>query len=116
MEHKKNRQASLMIRHITDIIQFSLRNPNIGFITVTEGKVNHDQTLAKIYVTFFDDATSAARLEELNKSKGFIRSELAKRMDIYKVPEIAFLLDETYQKARHLEETLRKEAEMLKKK
>ena len=46
-------------------------------------------------------------VEALNKSKGFIRSELAKRMDIYKVPDIIFIKDDTYDKGERIENILK---------
>jgi ribosome-binding factor A len=49
---------------------------------------------------------SVQQLETLKKAKGFIRTELAHRMDIYKVPELAFFLDDTFEKAERLEKTL----------
>ena len=47
-------------------------------------------------------------MDALNKSKGFIRSELAKRMDTRRVPEIVFVKDDVYEKVRHLDEILAK--------
>ena len=46
-------------------------------------------------------------VEALNKSKVFIRSELAKRMDIYKVPDIIFIKDDTYDKGERIENILK---------
>lgn len=115
MANKKNRIATLIQKNISDIIQFQMKNPNIGFITVTDSRVNDDNSLAKIYVSFLGVPDSLNRLEELKKAKGFIRTELAKRMDIYKVPELVFILDDTYEKAQHLEELLAKEEKTLSK-
>ena len=52
-------------------------------------------------------------LEELNKCKGFVRSSLAKKIDIRKTPEITFYLDETYEKAKRLDEVLQKESNQI---
>jgi ribosome-binding factor A len=114
--HKKDRTASLIVKTISEIIQFELKNTNLGFVTVTEGKLNRDNSLARIYVTFFNEKDSEEHLTVLNKNKGYIRSLLAQRVKMFKVPDIIFVLDETYQKARQLEATLKKEAEQLKKK
>jgi ribosome-binding factor A len=113
MADKKNRIASLIQKNVTEIIQFELKNPKVGFVTVTDCECNVDNSVARIYVSFMGVVDSPAKLEEIKKAKGFIRSSLAKKMDIYKVPELIFILDDTYERAKHLEETLAKEAKVL---
>jgi ribosome-binding factor A len=101
---------------VSEIIQFELKNPKIGFVTITSGKVTSDYSYAKIYVTFLDGKGKEERLEELKKSKGYIRSELAKRLDIYKTPDIVFIYDDTHERAEKIEAALKKEAEFFSKK
>lgn len=111
MANRNERIHALIQKNISEIIQFELKNSSVGFVSVTEAIVNRDNSLAKVYVTFLGKGDKHDRLEALNRSKGFIRSELAKRMDIYKVPEIVFILDETYDNARKLEASLAREKE-----
>jgi ribosome-binding factor A len=106
MSHRQSRVNATIVKHITDIIQFSLNNPNLGFVTVTDANITPDHTYAKIYVSFMGADNSVTQLEILKKAKGFIRTELAQRMDIYKVPDLAFFLDDTFEKAERLEKTL----------
>lgn len=114
--HSRARNASTMVRFITQIIQQDLKGTNFGLLTVTEGMMNKDGTLLKIFVSFFDEENRLKHFEELNKHKAFIRSSLASKMTLYKVPEIAFILDETELKARKLEEALKREADFFKNK
>ena len=106
MSHRQSRVNATIVKHITDIIQFSLNNPSLGFVTVTDANITPDHTYAKVYVSFMGAENSLKQLEILKKAKGFIRTELAQRMDIYKVPDLAFLLDDTFEKAERLEKTL----------
>jgi ribosome-binding factor A len=115
MSHRPSRLASLIVKNITDIIQFEMKNPKIGFITVTRSEVNHDHSLVKIFVSFFDAKDTGTRLEELRNAKGYIRSQLASKMDIYKVPDIAFQLDDTHIKQQQFEETLARAKAKIKK-
>lgn len=115
MNHRQSRVNSTIIKHITDIIQFSLKNPHIKFVTVTEANVTPDHTFAKIYVSFMGAADSVQQLDILKKAKGFIRTELAQRMDIYKVPDLAFYLDDSFEKAEKLAKTLKEAQEKIKK-
>lgn len=111
MANKTERVKSLIMRNISEIIQFEVKNPAIGFVTVTDAKVSNDFSYAKVYVSFLGLADSKERLEALNHSKGYIRSSLSKKLDIRKVPEISFVLDDTYEKAQHLEATLKQAQE-----
>jgi ribosome-binding factor A len=106
MSHRQDRVNATIIKHITDIIQFSLKNPHLGFVTVTDADVTKDHSFAKIFLSFMGADNSQAQLEIIRKAKGFIRTELAQRMDIYKVPDLAFFLDDTFEKAESLEKTL----------
>ena len=98
---------------MTEIIQFELKNPRIGFCTVSEVWVSSDFSYARVYVSFLGAKYPKQNLEELNKTKGYVRSSLAKKLDIRKTPEISFYLDETYEKANRLDEVLKKEQEDL---
>ena len=106
MNHRQSRVNATIVKYITEIIQFSLKNPNFGFVTVTDAQITPDHTYAKIFVSFMGAADSMKQLETLRKAKGFIRTELAHKMDIYKVPDLAFFLDDTFEKAEKLEKTI----------
>ena len=108
MGSKIERIQTLIMRNISEIIQFELRNPNLGFISIPEVKVSKDFSHAKVYVSFIKEEDIKEGMKILEKSKGFIRSELAQRLDIRRVPEISFVLDEGYEKERRISELLKK--------
>lgn len=113
MANRNERIHSLIQKNVSEILQFELKNSTVGFVSVTEAIVNNDNSFAKIYVSFLGKDDKEKRLEALNRCKGFIRSELAKRLDIYKVPELAFIIDDTYERAQKLEESLAREKEAI---
>ena len=108
MANRTERIQSIIAKNITEIIAYEVKNPHIGFVTVSEVKVSTDFSYAKVYVSFLTSKHPEKNLEELNKTKGFIRSSLAKKLDIRKTPEISFVLDETYEKAERIEELIKK--------
>jgi ribosome-binding factor A len=108
MASKIERIQTIIMRNISEIIQFELRNPNLGFITIPEVKVSKDFSHAKVYVSFIKDEDIVEGMKILEKSKGFIRSELAGRLDIRRVPEISFVLDEGFKKESRISELLKK--------
>ena len=92
---------SLLQKEISNIIQFDLNNPEIGFVTVSEVRVSPDLSKGKVYVSFFGKNYEVAALK---KSKGFIKTELAKRIKLRKIPDLEFVVDDTLQKVSRIEE------------
>ena len=104
---KQKRLEGTIRKNISDIIQFGIKDPNVGFVTITDVQVFNDHSFAKVFVTFLGkDARAQAGLKALNRAKGFIRSELSQRLDIRRTPELIFVLDETEMKARHIDEII----------
>ena len=104
---KKDKMENIIQKEVSEIIQFELKNPQIGFVTITDVDVTSDMSYAKIFVSFLgQDARKEAGLKALNQSKGFIRSELAKRLTIRKTPELIFQLDNSLEKGNKIEKIL----------
>ena len=104
---KQKRLEGTIRKNISDIILFGLKDPNVGFVTITDVHVSNDHSFAKVFVTFLGkDARAQAGLKALNRAKGFIRSELSQRLDIRRTPDLIFVLDETEMKARHIDEII----------
>ncbi len=107
MSIKMERLNQIVLKEISDIVQFSLKDPQIGFITITEVKVTSDYSFATVYVSFLGkQERNEAGLKALNRSKGFIRSELSKRLTIRKIPDLIFKLDETLNQSRKIDSIL----------
>lgn len=108
MADKALRIQRLIQKNISEIIQYEIKDPHLGFVSIPEVKVSKDLSYAKVYVAFINDNEAKEGMKVLEKSKGFIRSELAKRMDTRRVPEISFVLDEGYKKEQRITELLSK--------
>ena len=108
MANKQERIASIIRKNISEIIQFGIKDPHLGFISIPEVKVSKDFSYATVYVSFFKEEDIEPSLEVLNKARGYIRSELAKKLDIRRVPEIRFVLDDGYKKEARITELLNK--------
>ena len=104
---KQKRLEGIIRKNISDIIQFEVKDSDIGFVTITDVQVSNDHSYAKVYVTFLGkDARAQAGLRALNRAKGFIRSALSQRLSIRRTPELIFVLDETEMKGRHIDELI----------
>lgn len=96
MSLRSERVGEQLKKEISEIINQKLKNPNVGFVTVTEVEVTGDLSLATVYVTVLGEEKERKKsLEGLEKSKGFIKSEIAYRMDLRIVPDLKFKYDES---------------------
>ncbi len=95
MSIKLDRINNEMMEEINIILQREIDDKSISFVTVTSVKVSSDLSYAKVYFICLDDKLKKNMLEKLNKARGFIRSELCKRVDIRKMPELNFVYDES---------------------
>lgn len=108
-----SRLKSVYARHIAEIVQKEVKGRYIGLVSVNEVVVNEDNSLCKVYVTFLGAPHPHKAMEELKNSEGFVRSRLAKKVSVYKVPEIRFVYDESFDRADRIEAALRREEESL---
>ncbi len=104
---RANRVGEQMKKELGDIIGKKIKDPRIGFVTVTEVKVTGDLQQAKIYISVLgNDKQKQDTLVGLAKAKGFIRSEIGKRIRLRKTPEITFEFDEAIEYGNRIETIL----------
>ncbi len=83
-------------KELSTIIDRELKNPNItGMISVTKVKVTNDLKYAKVYVSILNSKNIENTMQGLKKSSGFIRTELAKRVNLRNTPELIFEIDDS---------------------
>ena len=109
MSVRNQRLQSIFQKEITNIIQNEIKDPKLGFVTVSDVSVTNDLSYAKVFVSFLGkDERNEAGLKILIKARGFIRSQLAKRVKVYKVPELEFIIDDSLKKAQRIDDILNK--------
>jgi ribosome-binding factor A len=108
MSLRANRIGEQMKKELSDIIGQKLKDPRIGFVTVTDVQVTGDLQQAKVYITVLgDDEQKANTLNGLEKAKGFIRSEVGQRIRLRKTPELFFEFDESIDYGNRIETLLK---------
>lgn len=108
MSVKIDRIASNMVREISMILMEEVKNPDIKFVTITECKVTNDLSFAKVYFTVLDETKKESTIEALKSASGFIRKELAERMEIRHIPELEFIFDESIEYGNKIEKIIDK--------
>lgn len=96
MGHRVNRVGEQMKKELGDIISRKIKDPRVGFVTVTDVQVTGDLQQAKVYISVLgDEQQREDTLKGLAKAKGFIRTEIGQRIRLRKTPELIFEFDET---------------------
>lgn len=96
MSLRKNRVGEQMKKELGEIIGRKIKDPRIGFVTVTDVQVTGDLQQATVYISVLGDEEQRENtLKGLAKAKGFIRSEIGQRIRLRKTPEITFEFDES---------------------
>lgn len=95
---RSERLGELIRTEVSDII-LRMKDPRIGFVTVTEVNVSKDMKYAKIFISIMGEKEEREHsFSAIKNATGFIRTELAHRLEIRKVPEITFILDNSIEK------------------
>lgn len=102
-----DRKESMYFRIVSEIISNELTNSSLSMTTVTGVKLTNDGSHLTVYVVFEND-DRVGNLEILERTKGFVRSQLARLENQRIVPQIHFKFDETYEKAKKIDEILQK--------
>ena len=93
---RSDRVAEQVRRELADLLQFEVKDPRVGMVTITEVEVRGDMAHAKIFYSapVQDNSQAMAELQKgLEKSAGFLRSQLGKRMLLRTVPQLHFIYD-----------------------
>ena len=93
-ERRAARLAETIREHVADLIANKLKDPRIGFVTVTRVELTADQRMARILVGVLGDPEARKKsLVGLRQAAGFVRRELAQRLRLRFVPEVEFEYD-----------------------
>jgi ribosome-binding factor A len=89
------------------VLSRDVHDPGVGFVTITRVRVSPDLQVAHIYYTGLGDATAQRATEKaLERVKPFVRRQLAQRLRLRRVPEIAFVFDKSIAHQARVEELL----------
>ncbi|MFT8396278.1 30S ribosome-binding factor RbfA [Propionibacterium sp.] len=92
---------------VAQLLQQKIKDPRLGFVTVTEVRLTGDTRDATVFYTVMGEpAAWEASAEALESAKGLIRSTVAKKLDLRSAPTITFVPDATQQAAQDMEELI----------
>lgn len=104
---RAQRVAHLVRKEISDIIMNRLKDPRLGFITVTDVEVTDDLKLARVYYSVLKEEDIEVTTEVLEASRAYIRSELGRRVRMKFTPDVEFHFDKGPRYGDHMEKLFR---------
>lgn len=108
MSIKTQRISSNIVKEISYILAYEIKDENIKFVTVTDCKLSTDLSYAKIYVTVFDKEKINSTMQALKDASSFIRKELSNRVEMRHTPELEFIYDESIEYGKKIENIIEK--------
>ena len=108
MEGKRSEKvADLIQKEISQMLAKSVKDPRIGFVTITRVTVSEDCRFARIYYSVAGTlAERESSMKGLDSAKGYVRRELGRRIRLRYTPDITFQFDPSIEYAIHVEELI----------
>jgi ribosome-binding factor A len=111
MASERMRRVDHAVRAVlSDAISKDLKDPRVGFVTVTAVKTSPDLRHARVYVSVLgDEPTRAATLEGLRSAHGFLQGVIASELTLKRTPSLVFEYDETVERADRISRLIDRE-------
>ncbi|HZI22942.1 MAG TPA: 30S ribosome-binding factor RbfA [Gemmatimonadales bacterium] len=107
--HRPERVAEAIRQTVAEFLTGNVRDPRVGFVTVTAVEVSADLAHARVRVSVMGtDEEKAKSLEGLASAARFLRAQLAKELPLRVAPELRFELDRGLEHAQRIDQVLRK--------
>jgi len=106
--HRQEKLGELFAAELSDLLRTRVKDPRVGFASITHVEVSGDYRHAKIYVSVMGSAEEkASTIKALKHASGFLRHELASRVVLRYMPEIVFKLDTSIEQGSRILELIR---------
>lgn len=107
MTHRSEKVEQSIKEELSQIIQREVRDPRIGFVSITDVEVSVDLRHARVFVSVLGDAEAkAATMDGLRSALGYIRRALGSRLQMRYTPDITFKLDESIERGARVNKLL----------
>ena len=107
--NRDKRVAELIRREVSEMLASEIKDPRIGFVTVTGVEMTQDVRYGKIFVSIYGTEEDKKRtMTALESAERFIRREIGRRIRLRFTPELHFKYDASIEYAAHIDEVLRK--------
>lgn len=105
---RSERVAGQLRRDLARLIQQEVKDPEVGFVSLSDVEVTRDLSHAKVFITVFEPEKANESLKALRRAATFLRSRLAQELRLRHVPELHFVHDDSVEKGSHIDELISK--------
>jgi len=100
---RSERVAGQLRRELAQLIQQEVKDPDIGFISLSDVEVTRDLSHAKVYITVFDSEKAEDTISALKRAAGYLRKRLGQEMRMRSVPELHFHHDASVETGQRMD-------------
>lgn len=104
---RSQRVAEQILRELAELVRFEIKDPRVGFVTLTEVELTPDYAHAKVYFTLMSGEEGLQEtLAGLRRASGFLRRELGRRVRIHTTPELHFHYDKSVEQGSRMSQLI----------
>jgi len=109
--HRQEKLGELITAEVSDLLRTRVKDPRVGFVSITHVEVSCDYRHANIFVSVMgNEEEQASTMKALKHATGFLRHELASRLTLRYMPEIVFKLDTSIEQGARILDLIREVA------
>ena len=109
--HRQEKLGELITAEVSDLLRTRVKDPRVGFVSITHVELSGDYRHAKIFVSVMgNEEEQASTMKALKHATGFLRHELASRLTLRYMPEIVFKLDTSIEQGARILDLIREVA------
>ncbi len=100
---RQDQLSGVITQELSDLLRTRMKDPRLGFVSITDVDLSADLRHAKVFVSVMGSPEEQrATMTALQRGTGFLRHELAQRLTIRHVPDLAFVLDQSIARGAHM--------------
>ena len=101
--HRQEKLGELIAVELSELLRTRVKDPRVGFVSITHVEVSGDYRHAKVYASVMGNKEEqTGTMRALQHATGFLRHELAIRLDLRYTPEIVFKLDHSIEEGARI--------------
>ncbi|MFQ5881594.1 MAG: 30S ribosome-binding factor RbfA [Candidatus Methylomirabilales bacterium] len=105
---RAERVGDLLKEELSQLLLREIKDPRIGFVTITMVRVSADLRHARVYIVTHETGEEQKRtLEGLQSARGYLRGELGRRLYLRYIPDLSFFVDESLERGFRIHEILK---------
>lgn len=104
--NRSERVAGQIRRDLATLLQREVKDPEVGFVSLSDVEVSRDLSHAKVFITVFEPEKAQDSIKALKRAAPFLRSRLAQMMRMRHVPELHFAHDDSVEQGSHIDQLI----------